>query len=56
MASYVLFTGDIFKFVYHGQWIALSSVHVVALALVYHGQWIAQSSTGDSFRLAYHGQ
>jgi hypothetical protein len=31
MASSVLFTGDSSMFVYHGQWLALLSLHMVAL-------------------------
>ena len=43
MASSVLFTGGSSSSVYHGQWIALSSLQVVALA-AYHGQWLVLSS------------
>jgi hypothetical protein len=33
MASSVLFTGGSSMFVYHGQWLALLSLHMVALGL-----------------------
>ena len=33
LTSFVLFTGGSSRFVYHGQWLALSSLQVIALAL-----------------------
>jgi hypothetical protein len=56
MASSVIFTYGSSRFVYHGQWLALSSLQVIALAL---STWTMASSvlfTGGSSMFVYHGQ
>ena len=57
MASSVLFTGGNSSFVYHEQWLVLSSLQVVALALstMDNGQ-LSDLFTGGSSSFVYHGQ
>jgi hypothetical protein len=57
MASSVLFTGGSSSFVYHEQWLVLSSLQVVALALfTMDNGYRYVLFTGGSYSFVYHGQ